>query len=267
MRRGRRALLHAGPDATIAAIPILSELLEDTERFVRETAARALGAMGPEAKAAIPALAQLLQDPEWWVRVDAVEALKKIEGEGETEVRAHVCPWWGGYFLDNPLRRWIHNPTRILAPYVRPGMTALDFGCGMGMFAMGMAKLVGDGGQVIAVDLQQKMLDVLQRRAKKAGLAGRITTHRCEATSVGLHLPIDFALAFYSAHEVPDLRRLLGEVGGRLRPGGKFLVVEPLGHVTGKAFQQMISLAGEVGLGEDERPRIRFSRAVVFRAS
>ncbi len=57
---------------------------------------------------------------------------------------SHVYPWWGGYFLDNRLRRWLHNPERILAPYVRPGITALDFGCGMGMFAIAMAKLVGE---------------------------------------------------------------------------------------------------------------------------
>ena len=79
----------------------------------------------------------------------------------------HVCPWWGGYFIDNRLRRWLHNPEQILAPYVSPGMTAMDFGCGMGMFSIAMAKLVGDKGRVIAVDLQQKMLDVLQKRARR----------------------------------------------------------------------------------------------------
>jgi hypothetical protein len=40
---------------------------------------------------------------------------------------SHICPWWGGYFIDNRLRRWIHNPEKILVPYVTPGMTALDF--------------------------------------------------------------------------------------------------------------------------------------------
>ena len=40
----------------------------------------------------------------------------------------HVCPWWGGYFIDNPLRRLLHNPKKILGPYVKPGMTVMDFG-------------------------------------------------------------------------------------------------------------------------------------------
>ena len=72
----------------------------------------------------------------------------------------HVCPWWGGYFIDNWFRRWLHSPERILAPYVKPGMSVLDFGCGMGIFSVAMARMVGDEGQVIAVDVQQQMLEL-----------------------------------------------------------------------------------------------------------
>ncbi len=176
----------------------------------------------------------------------------------------HVCPWWGGYFIDNPLRRLLHNPKIILGPYVKPGMVVMDFGCGMGLFSIAMAKLVGDGGRVIAVDVQQKMLDVLQSRAMKAGVADRITTHRCEADSIGLSDPVDFALAFYSAHEVPNLRRLLGEIHGCLRPDAGFLVVEPIGHVTSKDFEAMLSLAKEIGFRVQERPHVRLSRAAVL---
>ena len=81
----------------------------------------------------------------------------------------HVCPWWGGYFIDNPIRRLFHNPEKIVGPYVKPGMTAMDVGCGMGFCSIAMAKIVGDSGQVIAVDLQQKMLEVLRQRADKGG--------------------------------------------------------------------------------------------------
>ena len=41
------------------------------------------------------------------------------------------------------------------------GMTVLDVGCGMGFFSIGLAKLVGDKGCVIAADVQPKMLSVL----------------------------------------------------------------------------------------------------------
>ncbi len=176
----------------------------------------------------------------------------------------HVCPWWGGYFIDNRFRRWLHNPKKILEPHVRPGCTAMDFGCGMGLFAIAMARLIGDQGQVIAVDLQQRMLDVLRQRATKAGLADRIRTHSCQANSIGLEEPIDFALAFYSAHEVPDLPHWLGEVQRLLRPQGRLMIVEPIGHVTAKSFSTMLSLAEQVGLHEQQRPRVRLSRAVIL---
>jgi SAM-dependent methyltransferase len=178
----------------------------------------------------------------------------------------HVCPWWGGYFIDNWVRRWIHNPEQMLSPFVRPGMTAMDFGCGMGMFAIALAKLVGEQGRVIAIDLQQKMLDVLVKRAQRANVAERIHAHHCGADSIGFYeaAAVDFALAFYSVHEVSDHRRLLGEIWACLRPSGQMLLIEPKMHVAAHDFENMVSLAEELGFGQDQRPRIRLSRAVVL---
>jgi len=176
----------------------------------------------------------------------------------------HVCPWWGGYFIDNRFRRLLHEPEKILATHVKPGMTVMDFGCGMGFFAISMARLVGSHGRVVAVDLQQRMLDVLRKRAAKAGVADRIRTHRCQPRSVGVEGTMDFALAFYSAHEVPNLRRLLGELHGCVHPQGELLLVEPIGHVTASFFRTMISLAEEVGFRVQDRPRIRLSHAALL---
>jgi len=176
----------------------------------------------------------------------------------------HVCPWWGGYFIDNRFRRWLHNPDRILKPYLTSGMTMLDFGCGMGFFSIAAARQIGDSGQVIAVDLQQKMLDVLRGRAEKARVADRIRTHRCEVDSLRLDQPVDFALAFYSAHEVPDQQRLVREIRALLPPGGRFLVVEPIGHVTARAFARTIAAAEEAGFQVQDRPQVRWSHAAVF---
>ncbi len=166
----------------------------------------------------------------------------------------HVCPWWGGYFIDNPLRRWVHNPHAILSPYVTTGMTVLDFGCGMGLFAIALAKLVGETGKVIAVDLQQQMLDVLVKRATCAEVADRIVPHRCAPDSLQLQQSCGFALAFYSAHEAPDQQRLLQEIATLLNTGGQLLVVEPIGHVSAAQFQAMVSTAESLGYLVRERP-------------
>jgi predicted methyltransferase len=82
-----------------------------------------------------------------------------------------VCPWWIGYLLASPLRRWFgQDPAKILSPYVREAMTVLEPGPGMGFFTIPLARLVGPSGRVVTVDLQPKMIESLKRRASKAGV-------------------------------------------------------------------------------------------------
>jgi ubiquinone/menaquinone biosynthesis C-methylase UbiE len=120
-------------------------------------------------------------------------------------------------------------------------------------------------GQVIAVDLQPQMLDVLRKRAVQASVTDHLRTHRCQADSLELDgPPLDFALAFYSVHEVPDVVRLMREVHSLLRPGGKWLIVEPIGHVTKAAFQRTLQAAAEAGFALQDRPRIRLSHAALL---
>lgn len=176
-----------------------------------------------------------------------------------------VCPWWCAWFsIDNPLRRLVHDPQRIVGPYVQPGMTVLDVGCGTGWFSIPMARMVGDQGRVMAVDLQEQMLGMLRRRAERAGVAGRIQLHKCEQDRLGIAVQADFALAFAMVHEVPDQRRLLGEIQSCLKPGGKLLLGEPPLHVSGKKFANEVAISREVGFKLVEEPGVRWCRAVVL---
>jgi len=43
----------------------------------------------------------------------------------------HVCPWWMGYLLITPFRRFMQDPVKILSPFMKPGMTVLEIGPGM----------------------------------------------------------------------------------------------------------------------------------------
>jgi ubiquinone/menaquinone biosynthesis C-methylase UbiE len=52
-------------------------------------------------------------------------------------------------------------------------MNVLDVGCGMGFFSLPIARLVGETGRVVCVDLQARMIKCLLRRAKKALPEGR----------------------------------------------------------------------------------------------
>ena len=48
----------------------------------------------------------------------------------------HVCPWWFAYTFDNPLRRLVHNPEKMLQKFIKEGDTVVDIGCGMGYFSI-----------------------------------------------------------------------------------------------------------------------------------
>ncbi|CAG0993833.1 demethylmenaquinone methyltransferase / 2-methoxy-6-polyprenyl-1,4-benzoquinol methylase [Anaerolineales bacterium] len=178
--------------------------------------------------------------------------------------RTFTCPWWLLFTFDNPLRRLVHDPLKILSPFVKPGDTVLDVGCGMGYFSLGLAKLVGEKGKVIAADLQPQMLAGLLKRAKTAGLESRIQPQLSQPDRIGVNEPVDFALAFWMVHEVRGRREFLKEVHGLVKPGGKFLIVEPVIHVSGADFEQTIALSREIGFKATVKPRVAASRSILF---
>ena len=75
---------------------------------------------------------------------------------------------------------------------------------------------------------------------------------------------MDFVLAFWMVHEVPDARAFLNEVAGLLRPGGALFIAEPLLHVSRKRFEQTIKETVSAGLQLSVRPKVSFSRAAVL---
>jgi SAM-dependent methyltransferase len=166
-----------------------------------------------------------------------------------------------------PLRRLAQDPAKILAPYVREGMTVLEPGPGMGFFTLELAGRVGDRGRVVAVDIQPKMLAALERRAAKAGLGNRVETRLIPPDSMALADlagTVDFAFACAMVHELPDAARFFREVGDALKPGASLLLVEPRGHVTAAQFDEELALAAAAGLGVAGRPKLHRSHAAVL---
>ncbi|MFP4475773.1 MAG: class I SAM-dependent methyltransferase [Desulfatibacillaceae bacterium] len=177
---------------------------------------------------------------------------------------AKVCPWWLAYTFDNPLRRLVHNPEKILAPHVEPGMVVADIGCGLGFYTVPLARMVGERGAVVAVDLQQQMLDAVKRRAGRAGVVGRVLPHRAEPGRLGIPRKVDFVLANWMVHEVDDQSAFLAEVRDAMRPGGRFLVAEPGGHVSDDDFARTLETARDAGFTISDGPRMLLSKTAVL---
>lgn len=113
---------------------------------------------------------------------------------------SRICSWKHAFALDNPIRRLIQNPQKILGVYIEAGQNVLDVGCGPGTFSLAMAKMVGESGKVIAVDVQEEMLQIVREKAARQGLESRIVTHKSDPDRIGISEKIDFALAFYMVH-------------------------------------------------------------------
>lgn len=179
-----------------------------------------------------------------------------------------LCPWWIGYLLLSPVRRLGQDPAKILAPYLREGMTVFEPGPGMGYFTLDLARMVGASGRVVAVDIQPKMLAELKRRAAKRGLLERIDARLAQPESLGLaDLTgiVDFALAFAMVHEMPDASRFFAEAACVLKPGGSVLLAEPRGHVKDAEFEHELQVAAAAGLQLADRPSIRRCHAALLK--
>jgi len=184
-----------------------------------------------------------------------------------TDKKHRVCPVEHAGVLDFFFRKWIHDPKKILQPFIKEGMTALDLGCGPGFFTMEMARLVGDTGKVIAADLQEGMLAIVGKKIQNSGLVDRVKLHLCLPEGTGLLEKCDFILVFYMLHEVPEQAGFLRELQGLLKPQGRVLLAEPGFHVSRSEFQGSIDNMKQAGFEVGPGPRILFSRTVVLGTS
>jgi ubiquinone/menaquinone biosynthesis C-methylase UbiE len=180
----------------------------------------------------------------------------------------HVCPWWLGYLLASPMRRWLtQSPEEMLAPFVREGSVVLEPGPGMGFFTLPLARMVGSTGRVVAVDIQPKMLAELKRRAAHKGLANRVDARiadRDQMCLADLNGTVDFCLAFAVVHELPSEQSFFNQVASALKPGGLMLLAEPSGHVNPARFQQELDAAHNAGLGVVSRPSVSRCQSAVL---
>jgi ubiquinone/menaquinone biosynthesis C-methylase UbiE len=137
----------------------------------------------------------------------------------------------------------------------------------MGFFSLPIARLVGETGRVVCIDLQERMIKGLVRRAKKTGLLERIDARVGQKNSLMLDDiagKIDFALAFAVVHEVPDKERLLSEIWITMKEEGKLLIAEPKTHVSKTDFDKTISIARSTGFEATKDLAIRRSYAVLL---
>jgi len=153
-------------------------------------------------------------------------------------VRKHwhfPAPAFIGRFLDSDYRRALQPPGQIVARSgVRPGMKALEIGCGSGAYTTFFARAVGlEGapfyGAVAALDIQPEMLAQLATKLARPEHRDihNITLHEASAHALPFEdETFDLVYMITVFQEIPDSDRTLAEVLRVLKPGGLLAITE-----------------------------------------
>ena len=127
---------------------------------------------------------------------------------------------------DNPFCKIHHAQTIIQNADIQAGMNVLDAGCGPGRLTLPAAKKVGSQGSIVALDMQDEMLNYVKEKASKDSLNN--IEFICEGLGKNTLKTSQFdrALLVTVLGEIPDQAAALNEIFSSLKPSGILSITE-----------------------------------------
>ena len=123
--------------------------------------------------------------------------------------------------LESEERKKILPVKRILQEMnIQQGDTLIDFGCGIGYFSIPALSFVGDEGTVIAVDVSNKMLQELVKRA------GHCMNLKIVHANSLIGLTANIVLLSMVLHEVTNPKEFLQTCFAALKPYGRVIIID-----------------------------------------
>ncbi|MGA2533964.1 MAG: class I SAM-dependent methyltransferase [Candidatus Aminicenantales bacterium] len=147
---------------------------------------------------------------------------------------------------DNPFRRLFLPFRRLIRPYVAAGQAAADLGCGPGFYTIALARTVGPGGKVYAVDWDEHAIWILEKKVRKRGL--RNVDARIASASDLSFIPdssVDFVLAngLLCSMAPAKLESTVSEINRILKPEGRAylsIATGPWSNVDRAAWEKIL---------------------------
>ena len=121
------------------------------------------------------------------------------------------------------------KPQNIVASVgIKPGQRVADLGCGSGFYVLAAAKIVGNTGRVLAIDVQDAKLTATKSISLQHNL------HNVEVYRADLEKPLeeslhgqeDLVIVASILHEVKDREALIKNAYALLKTGGLLLAVD-----------------------------------------
>ena len=162
------------------------------------------------------------------------------------------CPPWLGWLVeaDNPLAKNYSARDIVRLLDLQPRMRVLDAGCGPGRVTIPLARAVGSQGEVVALDMQPRMLRRAMDKARRAHLTNiRFVEQALGAGKLGSE-EYDRVVLVTVLGEIPDRQSALNEIHRALKPGGILSVTEIMLDPHYQARVTILRLASVAGFQE-----------------
>jgi ubiquinone/menaquinone biosynthesis C-methylase UbiE len=129
------------------------------------------------------------------------------------------------HFDDEPLSFWKRYGERTVERVaLRPGARVLDVGCGTGASALPAAIQVGPTGEVIGVDLAERMLEIARQKAASRHLAN-VEFRFGDMEHLGYpDQHFDSVICVFAIFFVPDMAKQVRELWRMVRPDGQLAI-------------------------------------------
>jgi len=130
--------------------------------------------------------------------------------------------------LERPERDEYQQPEKVIeALDIKPGMVMADVGAGSGYFTRRIAKAVGEEGKVLAIDVEQKMLDYNKQELEKLGMANRATFILAKPDDPLLSRnSVDLVFLCNAYHHVEHHVDYWAKIKSALKPNGRVVIVD-----------------------------------------